>query len=274
MARESYRSLYGDLTKLKDTSLLNDPAGGAGDDDELFQLLLAASQGVEDYCNRHFHALTATRRFDGDGGTELVVPDLISVTSLKSDDDNDGTYETTWAATDYQLMPLNADPAQHWGSPHHAIRVLKRGAKQQFAAGQARYQVAGVWGYRNTVEASGSLTTGSISSSATSCTVTAGTDFAIGQTVVIDSEQMLVVNVAGTTLSVARALNGTVAAAHGTSVGVFIQRWPAPVERATLMNAARIWTRAPAFEPFYVDADMDSDVRQLLDPYRLVPSAV
>jgi len=30
--REGYRSLYGDLTKLKDGSLLNNPAGGAGDD--------------------------------------------------------------------------------------------------------------------------------------------------------------------------------------------------------------------------------------------------
>ena len=36
----------------------------------------------------------------------------------------------------------------------------------------------------------------------------------------------------------------------------------------TLLNAARIWTRAPAFEPFYVDVDLDSDVRILLDPYR------
>ena len=30
MAREAYRSLYGDLIKLKDDSLLKDPANGAG----------------------------------------------------------------------------------------------------------------------------------------------------------------------------------------------------------------------------------------------------
>ena len=33
MAREAYRSLYGDLTKLKDDSVLKDPAAGADDDD-------------------------------------------------------------------------------------------------------------------------------------------------------------------------------------------------------------------------------------------------
>jgi hypothetical protein len=51
---------------------------------------------------------------------------------------------------------------------------------------------------------------------------------------------------------------------------VRVVRWPAAVERATLINAARIWTRAPAFEPFYVDAGLDTDVRELLEPYRLV----
>ena len=45
MARESYRSLYGDLTKLKGDSLLKDPASGTGDDDELFQLLLLVPIG-------------------------------------------------------------------------------------------------------------------------------------------------------------------------------------------------------------------------------------
>ena len=54
MARESYRSLYGDLTKLKGDSLLKDPASGTGDDHELFQLLLPVSDWVDHYCNRHF----------------------------------------------------------------------------------------------------------------------------------------------------------------------------------------------------------------------------
>ena len=272
MAREAYRSLYGDLTKLKDNSLLDNPAGGSGDDDELFQLLLAVSALVDSYCNRHFYVLTATRAFDGPAEPQLTLPDLISVTSLQSDDDDDGVYETTWATTDYQLVPLNSEPTQHWGSAYHGVRVLSRGTKQRFDRGQARFEIAGTWGYRAFQESSGSLTNGSVSASAISMSVDSGPGFAVGQTVAVDAEQMLVTNISGNTLTVTRGLNGTTAASHPDNTQVDIVRWPAAVERAALINAARIWTRAPAFEPFYVDVDLDSDVRLMLDPFRLGPA--
>ncbi len=35
-----------------------------------------------------------------------------------------------------------------------------------------------------------------------------------------------------------------------------------------LREAARICTRAADFEPFYVDSELDTDVRHLLEPYR------
>src|ERR1700682_249380 len=35
--------------------------------------------------------------------------DLVSVSTLLTDDNGTGTPATTWAATDYQLLPLNAD---------------------------------------------------------------------------------------------------------------------------------------------------------------------
>jgi hypothetical protein len=269
MAREAYRSLYGDLTKLKDASLLDDPAGGSGDDDELFQLLMAVSDSIDGYCNRHFYPRTATRTFDGTADTQLTMPDLIAVTTLKSDDDDDGTFETTWATTDYASLPLNAMPTQHWGTPYHTLRVLGRGTKSQFERGHARYQVVGSWGYRCFEEASGSTTSGSMGASDTTAAVSDGTDFAVGQTVMVDIEQMLVSAISSNTLTVSRGLNGTTATTHSSAAVVNILRWPAAVERAALMNAARIWTRAPAFEPFYVDVDLDSDVRILLDPYRL-----
>ena len=82
MAREAYRSLYGDLTKLKDDSLLKDPAAGAGDDNEMFQLLLAVSDWIDHHCNWHFYPRTQTLEFDGNGSARLLIPDLISLTSL------------------------------------------------------------------------------------------------------------------------------------------------------------------------------------------------
>lgn len=267
MAREAYRSLYGDLTKLRDASLLDD---SALTDDVLFPLLLAVSEAIDGFCSRHFYAVEATRTFDGVADVLLSVPDLVSVASLTADDDDDGTHETTWAAADYQLLPLNAAPTVHWGRAHHSIRALVRGAKQTFSRGPGRYQIAGTWGYRLFTEASGSLTAVSMSSSATSLNVDDGSDFAIGQTIVIDSEQVLITGITSNTLAVSRGLNGTTAASHADNTTVSIVRWPAPVERAALINAARIYSRGPAFEPFYVDVDLDTDVRAMLDPYRLM----
>ena len=272
MGREAYRSLYGDLTKLKDDSVLKDPAGGTGDDDELFQLLLAASVQVDRLCNRHFYSLTGTRVFDGPGGERLVMPDLISVTSIKADEDDDQSYEVTWGTRDYATEPYNQDPTAHWGGPYTSVLASKTGSKQEFLAGQRRYQIAGKWGFSEVKERSGSLvddTAGFASGDGTFGVDEAG-DFSVGQTIMVDSEQMLVTDIdrANDRLSVTRGLNGTRAMGHADHATVWVIRWPAPVERATLIQAARIWTRAPDFQPFYVDADLDTDVRLLLDSYR------
>ena len=150
MAREAYRSLYGDLAKLKGASLLDGPVADSTNDDALFQLLLAVSAYVDSLCNRHFYPLTETRRFDGTAEAQLAVPDLVSVSSLRSDDDDDGIYETTWADADYELTPQNAAPTAHWGAPHQALRVRSHGAKQQFQRGHSRYETAAVWATAST----------------------------------------------------------------------------------------------------------------------------
>jgi hypothetical protein len=269
MAREAYRSLYGDLTKLKDDSLLKDPAAGSGDDNEMFQLLLAVSDWVEAYTNRHFYPRTQTLEFDGTGSDRLLIPDLAAITSIKEDTAEDKTFATTWVANDYWLVPYNAEPTQHWGQPYTQIRVRTKGTQDVFTKGEQTFQIAGRWGYREFKEDSGSnLNDAAMTTTKVTIAVTAGTDFAIGQTIIIGSEQMLITNIAANNLTVTRALNGTTAAAHADTTDAYILRWPAAVERATLIQASRIWTRAADFEPAFVDDDVDTDVRILLDPYR------
>ena len=68
-----------------------------------------------------------------------------------------------------------------------------------------------------------------------------------------------------------RGLNGTTSAVHADNSGVYIPRWPAFIDRAALIQTWRIWARAADFEPFFVDADVDTDVRILLEPYRRPP---
>ncbi|NQW24116.1 MAG: hypothetical protein HQ475_11785 [SAR202 cluster bacterium] len=270
MGREAFRSLYGDLTKLKDDSLLKDPASGAGDDDELFQLLLAVSDWVDHYCNRHFYSRTDTLVFNGTSTAQLMVPDLISITSLKEDSNGDLAFNETWAASDYWLQPYNASPSQHWGSPYTVVRARSKGDKSDgFIAGEQNFQIIGLWGYVQFAEDSGTdLNDAAMTTTKTTVAVDDGTQFNTGQTILIGTEQMLVTAISGNDLTVSRGLNGTTAVAHADNSDLSILRWPASVERATLVQAARIWTRSADFEPFFVDADVDTDVRLLLEPFR------
>ena len=275
MAREAYRSVYGDLTKLKDDSVLKDPAAGPDDDDELFELLLAVSDWVDGYCNRHFYPRVEALLFDGTGGDRLVVPDLIAVDELAQADGGE-TFGKVWDAGEYRLLPHNASPLRPWGHPYGAVRARpQRG--EGFTAGEANFRLTGVWGYRLFAEASGATLTAELAAGGTGITVSDGAQFRVGQTLLLGGsgdesakEQVLVTVVDGNELSVSRGLNGSAAAAHASGGGVGILRWPASVERASLIQAARIWTRAADFEPFYVDADVDTDVRLLLEPYRRV----
>jgi hypothetical protein len=279
MAREGYRTLHGDLAKLKDKAGLNDPAAGTGYDDALWQLLASVSDWVDGYCNRHFYPRIETLYFDvPNQSRELEVPDLISVTSLKDDEDQDGTFENTWSSNDYQLYPINAQPTQHWGKPYYQARasMLSSGDHEDgFPPGQKVIEIAGLWGYRRYLEDSGAdINEGAtFQASDTTLTVTDGTKFSIGQTIYTLTgltEQMLVTNIATNDLTVVRGLNGTTAGAISNSTNLYILRVPPSVERAALITAARIYTRATTFEPFYVDADVDTDVRLLLEPYRKV----
>ena len=274
MAREAYRSLYGDLTKLKDDSALKDPANGAGDDDELFQLLLAVSDWVDHYCNRHFYPRVQTLEFDGHGSPHLPVPDLIAVAALREDTKGEAVFDTVWPSSDYRLLPTNTEPASHWGTPFNLVRAkTKAGRPGVFQEGESNFRIDGTWGYRWFTEASGASVNGaSVTGATAAITVDDGGQFHVGQTIQIGTEQMLVTSVSSNFVSVTRGLNGTTPTGHQDGAAIGILRWPPSVERAALIQASRIWTRAADFEPFYVDADVDTDVRLLLEPYRKLSS--
>jgi len=129
--------------------------------------------------------------------------------------------------------------------------------------------VIGVWGYSQYSEDSGTdLNDASMNTTKNTVAVDDGTQFEIGQTALIGTEQMLVTGISGNDLTVTRGLNGSTAAAHADNSDIDILRWPASVERAAMIQTARIWTRSADFEPFFVNSDIDTDVRILLEPYR------
>ena len=71
--------------------------------------------------------------------------DLVSITSLKTDEAGDGTFETTWAASDYELGPIDRDT----GRPYTRIdAVASKVFPTYYGTGRrARVEITGVWGW-------------------------------------------------------------------------------------------------------------------------------
>jgi len=189
---------------------------------------------------------------------------------LKEDDNNDLTLEETWATSDYWFQSNNSAPTQHWGGLYTALKARAEGNKADgFASGEQNFQIIGVWGYGQYSEGSGTdLNGASMDTFKATMAVDDGTQLEIGQTALIGTLQMRVTGISGSNLTVTRAMNGSTAAAHADDSDINILRWPASVERAALVQTARIWPSSADFEPCFVDSDIDTDVCILLEPYR------
>ena len=85
---------YASLTALKSGGSLN--ISGTGDDTRLRRLLEHVSRQGDNVCQRHFFSFTQTKEISGSGFARILLSDdLISVTTLKEDDNLDGTYNIT-----------------------------------------------------------------------------------------------------------------------------------------------------------------------------------
>lgn len=131
-------------------------AGGGSftvEDDPNIDIAIEAISRLVDYLHQTtYYGATETRYFTAHWSDLLYVDDLISVTTLKTDDDYDGTYETTWATTDYWLEPRNARVKANAQDkrPYRQIRQNPNG-DYAFPTNDYAIEIAGVWGYTTTV---------------------------------------------------------------------------------------------------------------------------
>jgi len=103
----------GYLTLAEFKSRLEIPIATTTWDTELEIIVEGVSRAIEEYCNRIFYKTSAaTRYYTPKSARFCVVDDLITITTLKTDDDIDGVYETTWTTDDYTLWPYNETPYQ------------------------------------------------------------------------------------------------------------------------------------------------------------------
>lgn len=218
----------------------DDIAGVSGTtvlDDVLERAIEQVSREFESDTGRSFVALSGARylaRHPRDCGDLLKVPDLASLTSVAIDDDGDGVYELTVAVdTDFWT---ERDDDLNTNTPIYELRVNPNSSVLSSWPTAARaVKVTGLWGYSYETEATGlTIQGGGINGTALSATVSAAAGALVfaGDTVVLESEQVSISDVSGTTLTFgARGLNGTTAAAHAAGTAVLIRRYPRDVER-------------------------------------------
>lgn len=228
---------YASRTELKNA--LSIASSDTTDDARLLTVLEASSRWIDQQCEREFSVRSETRYFTARRADRLMIDDLLALTTLKTDDDSDLDYDDVWTADDYILRPRN-----RW--PKTELRAHPNG-DYDFPAGLVDgVEVVGLWGYGDgesatPYEDSSADTAEVLDASETGIDVTDGTALAVGQTILVESEQMYVIAIASNTLTVRRGVNGTTAATHATAKDVYIYRYPATIVEATILRAAQLF---------------------------------
>ncbi|HEX6968607.1 MAG TPA: hypothetical protein VF174_07345 [Micromonosporaceae bacterium] len=104
---------------------LDIPDADTLDDNRMDEALTTVSREIETWCGRQFNNTTvaSARVYQPRTTGLLVVDDFHTTTDLTIAVDNgdDGTYETTWPATDYALEPRNGIVSGQTGWPYWRI---------------------------------------------------------------------------------------------------------------------------------------------------------
>jgi hypothetical protein len=199
-------------------------------------LLEGASRRIDSWCDRSdfgsgFGPRTGTNIYSPPRDRTLDLrDDLLTITSVTAHDANGDSGTVLVSGTDFytpdlapwRSLTLNLDGSGDWG------------------AAQRGNVIIGTWGYSN--ETAPVATGGSVSASATSIVLSAGSAYA-GQTIRIDSEQMYV-TASGGTATIVRGVNGTTAAVHAGSSQVYAYTYPSDVVTACLQLATRRYRMA------------------------------
>lgn len=115
---------YVELEEFKKTAELT---GTSFSDNDIQTALIAASRGIDEAFGRRFYADTDAnqiRYYSPKSAVWLAIDDLVTLTSLDTDQTGDGTFSNTWTVnTDFMLEPLNAAADS---IPYQSIRVNPR----------------------------------------------------------------------------------------------------------------------------------------------------
>lgn len=117
-------------------------------------IIEAASRSIDAWCGRRFYSTsTDETKYYTAVYYNAIFPedDILSVTTLQTDNDGDGTHEVTWASTDYMLIPFNR-------TPYTVIEVDPNG-DYTFPAIKKGVKIVGKFGYCATADCPSEVST-------------------------------------------------------------------------------------------------------------------
>jgi hypothetical protein len=133
---------YASTTELKSWLGISD----ATDDMILGSVLDDASREIDRVTGRHFYETDAgtVRYFTAVNDDELSIADCVTLTEVKTDNGSDRTYATTWAVTDYDLLPENAAAQDE----PYTLLAEAPGGSYDFPVGVRKgVKLTGTWGW-------------------------------------------------------------------------------------------------------------------------------
>lgn len=260
----------------------------------LRQLAERMSRLVDIHCGRLFYPQYAVRCFHGDGGTELWVPDLLSITLIEYSKDNGYTY-TAMTSADY-IATVAGDVNSKRSYTQIVANVNAGAAISYFPAGQNSIRITGVWGFAEDrdeawedsgVDLAVNYTAGGATLTVVDITVNdrwaIAAAFQAGKLLKLDDEFLEInavtaVEGGNDTITVVGARNGTTAANHTTSDSVYLWRVAEPVKQACLIQSVRAMERGlqgygdiratPEIGVLLYTKGMDTEATKLLEGYR------
>ena len=237
------KNLYCDLTEFK-RRFANDATLDAVDANEIEKIEEAASRRVDGLTGRQFFAETATRILDGCGRAWQWIPDLLAETTIKLDEDGDRTFELTLVqGTDYYLKRRGYRDEDALPATVLELDTIN-GQRGTLRQRRRLVELVGRWGFTEDTEVTGdTVQDNPLAAAATTLNVTAGTVFAVGQTLLIGSEQLYISAISTNALTVTRGLNGTTDVEHVQNVAISRYIWTPEVREAALIIAGRMWKR-------------------------------
>lgn len=123
--------------------------GKPGNRELLERAINSASRSIDQHCRRNFYvdSATSSRVFRPEGWDLVYVDDIATTTGLvvETDTSDNGTFDTTWATTDYELDPPNGISSSGEAWPFTAIKAVD---SRRFPYGRrSTVRVTATWGW-------------------------------------------------------------------------------------------------------------------------------